>query len=321
MVCALLLLVGCWGPSETDDPGSIDGDGDGHSATAGDCDDGDPSVHPGAVEDCDGVDSDCDGVEDPACPVQEYCGNGRDDDQDGLVDCEDGDCAAAAVCVERCEGGEDEDQDGLVDCADDDCLGTEACPVQARARVLEGSGKLKRWERSVVNGYFGSYVDQGWILDLDSVVGVVEVLPLDARWSTATEDAVRQCSFRYASASVVSQPECPWEPDAIKLYRHGLRVGEGCGEVGSSVLPRMLRLEDQQWLAAEPCVDDAGATWLGGEWELVDEEHRDWTSQWYSYDGPGGQGYVPHWAYIQYSRTWFAFSLEDQGVWHETPQP
>jgi hypothetical protein len=42
----------------------IDDDGDGHTENEGDCDDTDPAVHPGLVDDCDGVDSDCDGVVD-----------------------------------------------------------------------------------------------------------------------------------------------------------------------------------------------------------------------------------------------------------------
>ncbi|RME27175.1 MAG: lamin tail domain-containing protein, partial [Deltaproteobacteria bacterium] len=41
-----------------------DGDGDGHTVEAGDCDDGDASVHPGAPEDRDLVDDDCDGLVD-----------------------------------------------------------------------------------------------------------------------------------------------------------------------------------------------------------------------------------------------------------------
>ncbi len=42
------------------DSASIDGDGDGSTAEE-DCDDADPSRHPGAAEACDGVDHDCDG--------------------------------------------------------------------------------------------------------------------------------------------------------------------------------------------------------------------------------------------------------------------
>src|SRR5262245_48609489 len=36
----------------------------GYAAEGGDCDDADPAVHPGAVEGCNGLDDDCDGVAD-----------------------------------------------------------------------------------------------------------------------------------------------------------------------------------------------------------------------------------------------------------------
>ena len=50
------------------DAGEADVDGDGYGCM--DCNDGDPSVHPGAVELCDGFDNDCSGDADdgPACP-------------------------------------------------------------------------------------------------------------------------------------------------------------------------------------------------------------------------------------------------------------
>jgi len=52
------------GDGDSSDPGH-DGDGDGYSATDGDCDDSDPAVNPGESEVCgDGIDNDCDGQSD-----------------------------------------------------------------------------------------------------------------------------------------------------------------------------------------------------------------------------------------------------------------
>ncbi|MFK7988385.1 MAG: MopE-related protein [Sandaracinaceae bacterium] len=108
-----------------------------------DCDDGDPSVHPGVAERCEGgVDEDCDGrtdCSDPDCfgaPVcdmcePERCSGGVDDDCDGLVDCEDSDCMGSPECCffaeTFCDDGRDDDCDGLVDCEDVDCTGQPGC--------------------------------------------------------------------------------------------------------------------------------------------------------------------------------------------------
>ncbi len=134
---------------------SRDDDGDGHApigctnpdGTPGDdCNDQNANVFPGHPEVCgDGSDNDCNGVadcQDPACagkadcacvPKKEDCTNGKDDDCDGLVDCFDPDCQGTPACgcaaneQGKCDDGFDNDGDGLVDCADPDCFGATIC--------------------------------------------------------------------------------------------------------------------------------------------------------------------------------------------------
>jgi hypothetical protein len=64
--------------------------------------------------------------------VFEHCSNGEDDDNDGLVDCEDPDCAGHLACGPNftellCDNGMDDDSDGKVDCDDPDCSMRQAC--------------------------------------------------------------------------------------------------------------------------------------------------------------------------------------------------
>jgi len=91
-------------------------------------------------EDCtDGDDNDGDGLidcEDPDCAshpdcVAEICDDGTDNDDDGLIDCDDPDCAADEACGgpsdEVCDDGIDNDGDGRIDCEDNDCFGDPVC--------------------------------------------------------------------------------------------------------------------------------------------------------------------------------------------------
>lgn len=77
-----------------------------------DCNDSDPGVYPGAVEVCNGLDDDCDGL----------LGLIDDMDEDGYVpaecggsDCDDGDAELNPDATEVCRNGIDEDCDGNLD--------------------------------------------------------------------------------------------------------------------------------------------------------------------------------------------------------------
>ncbi len=146
--------------TDSDDDGYLDEDGDGYAGAQvvrqcdhtdlfesnEDCDDGDDDIHPEAAEDCgDGVDQDC----------------------DGLLDCEDGECAGLEPCVEglgTCNDGVDNDEDGLRDCADDECWALGLCG-EVRVRVTDADG-LFHVQRSSSDYYFAfgrySYQAEDW---------------------------------------------------------------------------------------------------------------------------------------------------------------
>lgn len=70
------------------------------------------------------------------------CGDGRDNDLDGAVDCMDPDCASALRCQESgfCRDGIDNDGDANADCADADCACDRGCATICDATPLDGLG-------------------------------------------------------------------------------------------------------------------------------------------------------------------------------------
>jgi hypothetical protein len=145
------------GSAGCDEPaGAHDDDGDGYATNRGDCDDGDPGVHPGVHEYCNGFDDDCDGETDEgeALDAEVYYAD-RDGDghgnprlarsacsvPEGYVD-ETGDCDDDDATAH--EGGEE-----VCDGADNDCDGEldEGCVVEHCGAIASS----ETWEARLVH--------------------------------------------------------------------------------------------------------------------------------------------------------------------------
>jgi len=145
----------------------------GHVVDTSDCDDTDATVHPGAVESCNGVDDNCDGALDEGLPLFTYYED-TDGDEFGVpevsvtacdtpegyaaldTDCDDGDDHIHPGAFEHCNEIDD-DCDGVVD---DDCSDRREFVLFVTDAVI-GSGATSWLEtREDANAYCETYADR-----------------------------------------------------------------------------------------------------------------------------------------------------------------
>jgi predicted outer membrane repeat protein len=123
-----------------------DGDGDGTDTCAGDCNDGDAAIEPGAAETCNGIDDNCAGGTDEGFPTTDWY---ADTDQDGYGNAG----ALTATCLDLsathsldatdCDdtdaslNHDDADEDGIDSCTGD-CNDTDPAILPGATEVCNG---------------------------------------------------------------------------------------------------------------------------------------------------------------------------------------
>lgn len=171
-----------------DDDG--DGYGEGNLCTGPDCDDGNPDVHPAAVEICgNGIDEDCSG-EDEVCP-DDCVDNDGDGYGDG-VDCAGEDCDDTNADIhpgaeDLCGNGTDEDCSGADAVCEDVCEKDGDCPV---GQICDLSDKkcryAKVWEWWAPRVYTDIHTKA---LDEDKLWDLFTQFDFDGDWIGANNDA------------------------------------------------------------------------------------------------------------------------------------
>lgn len=178
-----------------------------------DCDDGSAEVNPGA---------------------DEVCGDGSDNDCNGLLDCEDAVCFEdmAFGCGEwPCDDGIDNDLDGLTDCPDDECWGTTPC-LEATITVLSGHAKVR------VRDY-GSWGSNRISLSATKVTGLAAMQSAEGTWAI--------CDWSHSKALFVGSSSA--HGNVSGGYRKSFAIDSGCGLSSAGFLPTYFLVGKSSFIA------------------------------------------------------------------------
>ena len=159
---------------------------------------------------------DCDDTSADVSPDEaEICGSNIDEDCDGLVSCEDGDCMAD--CIEDCEDGTDNDEDGLVDCEDDDCMVALVC----------GSVVVQRW-----GGTYRVSFDSKRFTPLDRLTATIVADSMSGVVQTVSDSGavLNSCSWSLQETrfEVSSSANTFWIGSLDAPTRSGFTIDSGC---------------------------------------------------------------------------------------------
>lgn len=195
----------------------------------------------------------------PPATAESDCADGSDNDDDHLVDCEDGDCVSS--CTEDCSDGSDDDDDGLTDCADDDCWGDSACSEAAalpsgtliHSRVLSG-GSFSFWDSWLYRGddyARRELIDAGFIGR--DIHGSFRVRLPYATASTSCTWSLQSATWSLTTDGYGGTGMADWSGQE-SIRRWGLQVSDGCP------------LNNQQFLPTAPQIGDGAVLADGVRW-------------------------------------------------------
>ncbi len=233
LLFAVIGLAGCGGKGDTDDSG-VESDTD--------------------------TDTDADTDADTDVDTTELCDDGIDNDSDGLIDCEDGDCADDGSCVETdCADTVDNDDDGVADCADEDCWGN-GCAVTIAE--WQGASQINAWQmyRSYSltggNSCSGSGSSMVATLNVEAPHGIVRTMQANSPvWRTCTWTAD---STEWSDSNLYTL-------EGTAVTRNGFNISGDCDADSSGALPQYLAFDyfyGSQGFPIRTQPDGLGAVWF-----------------------------------------------------------